>query len=236
MPVSRRQSAPLPAAQSGTFLDGPGRSSGSYNAANPGTGDRTARGWSANTIRNRYTDAMNRTGGMAERAENAYLDRAESFDSTDYLDETDFDATGYVNTAAQGAWNQFMPQLQESIGALRGEQVGMGRLNTGFATEDEDRLVTRGLSDLGDHVAGLSVQGAGLQLSHNQGRANRRLDAGQLQLRNDQGMADFGSTYGNRYLDLVSGQLDRKTAEQNSKKGGFGKFLKGAAEIGSMFI
>jgi hypothetical protein len=235
-PAPQTAPAPEPAAPTGTFLPGEGRSQGSYNAGNPGTGDRAARGWATNTIRNRYTDAMNRTGDLAERAEGGYLDRAESFNAGDYLEQPGFDAMNYVNTAAQGAFGQFLPQLREDIGELRGQQVGMGRLNTGFATEDEDRLVTRSLSDLGDHVAGLSMQGAGLQSGHNQANADRRMRAGGLQLENDRGLGQFGMEYGNRYLDLIAGQYDRKTAETNSKKGKFWNDVGGVADIGLGFL
>jgi hypothetical protein len=208
---ARRPTAPPPGPEQGggggAFYDAPGRTNGSYNADHAGS-DGAAPGWATDTIRNRYTDAMNRTGSVAERAEDTYLDRA-----------TNFDATDYVNKAAQGAWNQFMPQLNRDIGTLRGQQVGMGRLDTGFATEDEDRLVAESTGRFTDQLAQTAVEGAGLQL------------------RNDQGLGDFGSQYGNRYLDLISGQLDQKTAQQNAKKGGgLGDWVRAGAGAASLFI
>ena len=229
--------AQVPAAGPGAFAPGPGRSSGSYTAGSPGTGGAAAPGWATNTIRNRWTDAINRTGTLAERGEDAYLDRATGFNAKDYLDNTSFDATGYLNTAARGAFNQFMPELTRSIDALRGEQVGMGRLNTGFATEDEDRLVKGALSDFSDHIAGLGLQAGAQQLSFNQGRADRLQRAGEQQMANDQGLGRFGAEYGQRYNDLVTGQYDAQIGRENAKKGGgWGDILKAGASIAPMFL
>lgn len=190
---------------------GSGRKMGSYNVGLEGhTPGQKAPGWAIDTIKNRYTDAMNRTGGNAERAEDDYFGKAESFDARDYAGQ-----------AAQGIFDQFMPKLQESIGDLRGQQVGMGRLNTGFATEDEDRLVRGGLEDLNHQIAGLSM------------------DAARLDQQNTQDLGNMGLEYGNRYMDQISGQYDRRVAEDNAKKkqgGGFGKFLGGVAGIASKFI
>lgn len=209
-PVSRAAPKPKPVDPNPDFFDGPGRVEGSYNSDNAGS-DGHAPGWAIDTIRNRYTDALARTGGVAQRGEEAYLDRA-----------TKFDAGGYARDASQAAFNQFLPELKRNIGELRGQQVGMGRLDTGFATEDEDRLVTESTGRLTDQIAGYGMQAAGLQLD------------------NDQGLGRFGAEYGNRYLDLVSGQYDRKTAEENDRKAskgsGLGGFIKGAAQVGSMFL
>src|SRR4051812_25317785 len=83
-PAPPRAAAPAGGAGSGVaYYDGPGRRNGSYNAEHAGS-DGAAPGWATDTIRNRYTDALNRTGGVAERAEDAYLDRAENFDATSY--------------------------------------------------------------------------------------------------------------------------------------------------------
>lgn len=193
--------------QAGTFYDAPGRTPGSYNANAAGS-NGPAPGWATDTLRNRYTDAMNRTGTNAERGENDYFQRAEGFDAREYAGQ-----------AAQGMFDQFMPKLQESIGDMRGQQVGMGRLNTGFATEDEDRLVRGGLEDLNHQVAGLSMQAAGMDQ------------------RNTEGLGQMGLEMGNRYMDQVSGALDRKTAQQNAKKKfGFGDILKAGASLAPALI
>jgi hypothetical protein len=189
---------------SGAFYPGgpgSGRVQGSYNATHAGS-NGAAPGWATDTIRNRWTDALNRSGSVAEQAEGAYLDRA-----------TNFNAQDYMRQAASGAFADFLPELERSIGEMRGAQVGMGRLNTGFATEDEDRLVSLGMEDLNQKLSQMALQ------------------AGGLQLENDQGLARFGAEYGGRYLDLMTGQYDAKTAETNAKKRKFWDDLGGAAQV-----
>jgi hypothetical protein len=188
--------------QAGTFYDAPGRTPGSYNADAAGS-NGPAPGWATDTLRNRYTDAMNRTGTLAERGENDFYDRAEGFD-----------ARQYAGQAAQGMFDQFMPKLQEAVGDMRGQEVSMGRLDTGFGTQDEDRLVRGGLEDLNHQVAGLSMTAAGMDQ------------------RNTEDLGQMGESMGNRYMDQVSGALDRKTAQQNAKKKfGFGDILKAGASL-----
>jgi len=205
-PGAPAPAAPAPAAPrpgGGAYYDAPGRSAGSYNANAAGSAG-AAPGWATDTIRNRYTDALNRTGGQAELGEDAFLDRA-----------TEFDASSYMREAATGAWNEFLPQLDRRIEGLRGEQVGMGRLNTGFATEDEDRLVSEGLGRLTNQLSEQALGAAGLNLD------------------NQRQIGGYASEQGGRYLDLIAGQYDRKTAETNAKKRKFWDDVGGAAQVAS---
>lgn len=52
----------------------------------------------------------------------------------------DFDAREYSRDASQAAYQDFAEEHGRAIRDLRGEQVGAGRLNTGFRFEDEDQL------------------------------------------------------------------------------------------------
>ncbi|KKL75779.1 hypothetical protein LCGC14_2051510, partial [marine sediment metagenome] len=78
---------------------------------------------------NRYMAAFDPTQRRGERAEDFYLDKATSFDPTEA-----------VERYGQAAYSDFSRELDRRMEASRGESVGMGRLNTGFAVEDEDRV------------------------------------------------------------------------------------------------
>lgn len=190
----------------GAFYGAPGRTMGSYNAQNAGS-NGAAPGWATDTIKNRYVDSLNRSGSQAEMAEDEFLQRARGFD-----------ARSYTNDVARGAFNQFLPELERNIGELRGQQVGMGRLNTGFATEDEDRLVTQMGQGLNNTLSQAAMQAAGLDLN------------------NTQMIGNYGMEQGNRYLQGVAGQYDMKTAETNERKGRTWGHLGGAAKIAGSFL
>jgi len=162
-----------------------------------------ASGWSNQTLRARYQSGLRRAGGLAEQSENAFLSGIEGFDPTTAM-----------QTSANAAYEQFRPELARDLESLRGTQVGMGRLNTGFATEDEDRLIGDSLKRLEQDIAQQALQAQGLELQ----------STGML--------GNFASEQGGRFLDLVSGGLDRKQAEKNAKKGGgIGGFLKSVGQI-----
>lgn len=102
-----------------------------------------------------------------------------------------YDPQASVNASATGAFNAFKRNLGQSIGDLRGEQVGMGRLDTGFATNDEDRLVSRGIADLNDKVLQNSMQAENLKFQNMTNIGNFAQNAGQDYR---QGIADLNAT------------------------------------------
>lgn len=116
-----------------------------------------------------------------------------------------FDPTEYTNRAAQGSFNTFRDQLNLDMEALRGQQVGMGRLNTGFATQDEDRMTYRGMQSLNDILA-QNAMTAG------------RMKQDQFNIRGD----------------LISGMHDRAQAEKNAKAHQRGSLLGGALSLAGL--
>lgn len=111
------------------------------------------------------------------------LGRVRSHDPTEAFKET-----------AKAGFEEIRTPLAESIESLRSEQVGRGRLNSGFGFQDEDRLVRDIYTNYLNRLS------------------SSALAAEQLRL---QGYGLEG--------DIISGQLDRKTAEQNA-----GRHRKGA--------
>ncbi len=138
---------------------------------------------------NRYMAAFDPTKRRADQAQDFYLEGATNFDPTEALGR-------YGDAAYRG----FERNLGREMETLRGSAVGAGRLDTGFQTEDEDRVVT----DLGER--------------YHDSLARQSLGATSLELRNLEGVGAYGAGQQNSYLDLISGQLDRETAEKNAKK------------------
>lgn len=143
----------------------------------------------ASALKNRYLNALDPAEQQGSEANSLYFDRAKSFDPSAALDK-------YAGAAS----SRFRRDVGQTVGHLRGQQVGMGRLDTGFATQDEDRVVT----DLGER--------------YQDDINSHALDATSLELRNNEGIGAFGQNQQNSYLDLLSGGLDRETAESNAKK------------------
>lgn len=149
-------------------------------------------------LTNRYMQAVSQAGaGVGNPTEQAATGRM-----------LKFNPGAAVTQYATGAFNALKPELARSVGELRGQQVGMGRFDSGFATEDEDRLVGQAYKGLTDQISQQALGAAGLAE------------------RNNEALAGVGSDMQNRYLDLISGGLDRATAEKNAeqqrKKGLFG--------------
>lgn len=109
-----------------------------------------------------------------------------------------FDPQEAMNRSAMGTWDAMRPSVDMAIGDLRQTQSAMGRARSGFATEDEDRIMTDALRDLNARVASNAVSGAGMELSN----------IGQI--------GDIGRDQRDTHLDLVTGGLDRRTDERNA--------------------
>ena len=146
-------------------------------------------GFDKDSFQRRYVASTQRAGRSADATEDVF--RSEL---------ADYDPYEAVRTAARGAFDEFKPELERSIEDLRGQEVGMGRLDTGFAQEDEDRLVRDSLKNLNSEIARNSVAAAGLDL--------QSINA----------LGAFSQAQRDQYLDLVAGGLDRITAEENMKR------------------
>lgn len=75
-----------------------------------------------------------------------------------------FDPYAAYRTAAQGAFGDFRRQFFDAIRNLRGSQVAAGRLQTGFATEDEDDLFLEMANMLNDRLAQGAMQATAMDL------------------------------------------------------------------------
>jgi hypothetical protein len=156
---------------------------------------------------NRYMAAFDPTKKRADTAQDWYLEGAMGFDPTASLERY-----------GEASYRGFERNLGREMETLRGSAVGAGRLNTGFQTEDEDRVVT----DLGER--------------YQDSLARQSLGATSLELRNLEGVGAYGAGQQNTYLDLISGQMDRETAERNAKKKLLGNVLGAGLGAAGMFF
>jgi len=152
---------------------------------------------------------MNRVQRMAAEAsarggsaEDEYWNRIKSFDPMES-----------ARASSMASFEDFREGLGEDITSLRGNQVGRGRLDTGFGMEDEDRLVRGGLRDLNREIARNSMQGAQMQMGVNR-------DIG-----------DYGERVTGRGVDLLMSEKDRKAQEKASKRAMWGQL--GGAVLGT---
>lgn len=137
------------------------------------------------TLRNRYMSALSASEVRGREAEDEYFRRAR-----------EYDPSGAVRTAAEGAWASVLPQVRDAITELRGRMVGAGRLRGGYGEMDEDEVWNRATQQLTSEIARNAMSAAGLQLQ------------------NIQGLGGYGQAVTNRYLDLLAGGLDRELMER----------------------
>lgn len=107
----------------------------------------------ADTSRAAFLGGLGRSRRIGEALEDQYVSGISGFDPYAAYREQ-----------AQGAFNQFRRSFANQLSRLRGQQVGMGRLRTGFATADEDRLFLEMADRLNDVLAQGALQAAGLNL------------------------------------------------------------------------
>lgn len=154
-----------------------------------------------------FRSETNRAIGAGRTAEREYRNRLHNFDPMEGL-----------RTSSQGAWESIAERLREEIGDLRGSQVGVGRLQTGFATGDEDRLFAGGVRNLNQRIA----QGA---------MGAQHLDFARIQ--------ELGGYAGSRYaqgLEMLMSERERQDARRQNRASGVGAALGTAAGIGLSFI
>lgn len=111
-----------------------------------------------------------------------------------------FDASAGFDTAVRGATDNARRAFGDDIEGLKGSSVRNGRLNTGFFDEDAGRMYERSNANLNNTISQYAMASQGQQMDAN----SRYLGAQQNQQ--------------NQYLDLLSGGIDRETAEENARK------------------
>lgn len=151
------------------------------------------------TLKNRFITALSASERRGREVEDEYLRRAR-----------EFDPSGAVRTAAEGAWASILPQVRDAITGLRGRMVGAGRLRGGYGEMDEDEVWNRATQQLTSEIARNAMSAAGLQLQ------------------NIQGIGGYGQAVTNRYLDLLAGGLDREQMAENARRrrrGGIGSLI-----------
>ena len=128
-----------------------------------------------------------------------------------------FDAAEYARETAAASFADMKEEMGRGVESLRGQQVGRGRLDTGFGFEDEDRLVM----DFQDRLS--------RDISH------QAFTAAGMDLRNIEGGASDANLARERDLGLLVGATDREQARVNERnrrrRGRFG-MLAGLAGAG----
>lgn len=157
-------------------------------------------------FRNRFVQQLNPAQRVAESTEADYLRRARSYDP-----QASFERS--ANAARVG----YRKQLQRDLRDEEGAAVGAGRLDTGFYDEDRGEVIRRSDESFNRELAGMALNTEGLRL------------------RNQEGLGQYGQFASNRYLDILTGGLDRAEAEAEArrKRGSFlgrlGRGIVGAA-------
>lgn len=155
--------------------------------------------FSLSRLGNRYLNALYSADASSRALEDEAMGRLR-----------DFDATTAATTASRAAYEDIYDDLAKNIERLRADQVGMGRLRTGFATEDEDELLEDANRALANAIARNALSATSMNLSASNALAN------------------YGTAARSRYLDLLAGGLDRAQMEENARKkrrGGIGALV-----------
>jgi len=137
----------------------------------------------------------------------------------------------------QAAENQTRERFARDLESLRGSQAAAGRLRTGFATEDEDRLLRASRMDLQNLIGSAALQTSGMELdrlgllgSYGDRLSERAMAAraGELYSLRDQRAQDTSdrrSFWGN----IISGVLTAGGAVAGGLLGGPGGAMAGAS-------
>ncbi len=151
--------------------------------------------------------ATRRAGELGTEAESEFFKRAMAFDPRAAAEETSRGiASRLFSDPTQG--------LGRQLDVLRGESAGRFRSDTGFFLEDRERIFSDFNQRLSDAIAANSLQAEGLNL------------------RNIQGIGQFGSNVQNRFVNLLGGSLDRGQQQMNAQGGSlFARLLGGAAGL-----
>jgi hypothetical protein len=136
-----------------------------------------------------YMRALRGSREAGRTAEDEYLRRTLEYDPQEAL-----------NRSTEAAYGAIREQLDEDIARFRGQQVGAGRLDTGFRFEGEDLLVRDAFDRL------------------NRELARNALTTENLRMRATESLGAFGERTTGRYLDLLTGGLDRAAAEEAAEE------------------
>jgi len=149
-------------------------------------------------------------GDYGDAATSDYYKRISSFDPTEAVNKY---AAGTWATAKGGPGG-----FDETLGRLKGESVGAGRLDSGFYDADVGDLYRKTVSDYGNTLSRAS------------------LDATRMQMQNNEAIGQFGQDETGLNLELGSGRAEQlindareKAARRRQKKRGIGGLIGGVA-------
>lgn len=128
-----------------------------------------------------------------------------------------FDPSQAFNQYADATLHQTGAALGDALDNLTQRSVGAGRLKTGFFDRDAGDTSRRFYSDAQDKINQAAMQTTGMR---------------QQQLA---GLLDFGTQARDRYLDLLYGNFDRVTGQENAKTG-FGDVASGALKTAASIL
>jgi hypothetical protein len=138
--------------------------------------------------------------GMLGRRRMAGEERAGRLETGTDVRREQFDPRSFARETAQASFQDFQEGLTRGIGDLRGQQVGMGRLTTGFGQEDEDRYV----QDLNRRMAQELARGA--------------FTAAGLEQQNISGIQSAAESARIGADEALAGQMDRAQAALNERR------------------
>jgi hypothetical protein len=75
-----------------------------------------------------------------------------------------FDPSEYAKEASMAQWDMLQNPLSEALSDYRADQVGRGRLRTGFSFQGEDRMVRDVFQNYTDQLAARSMQAGQMRL------------------------------------------------------------------------
>jgi len=123
-----------------------------------------------------------------------------------------FDPTAALKEYGAAAGGQFTTALNQQLRGLKGSAAGAGRLRTGFYDTDAGQLTQNLAQQYQQDLASQALGAAGL-------KENALATAGGIE------EAEQG-----RYLELLTGQLDREQAAKNARSAQTGAILGGVGE------
>jgi hypothetical protein len=124
-----------------------------------------------------------------------------------------FDAMPALDATMRGAASRARAEFDDSLMDLRGASVRTGRLSTGFFDEDAGRLFRRVNEGLDNTIASASMNALAMQQA------------------NDARLVGVGQQQEQQFLDLLSGGLDRETAERNARRQSRGNALRSLTSL-----
>lgn len=125
----------------------------------------------------------------------------------------DFSAQPALDETIRGAARRARGEFDDALTDLRGASVRSGRLNTGFFDEDAGRLFRRVNENLDNTIAQASLNALGMQQA------------------NDARLVGVGQQQEQQFLDLLTGGLDRETAERNARRQSRGSLIRSLASV-----